>query len=117
MALRVGGGGRLECLPALIKFDLAKVRDYCRVKGEKRRHHTLQLRPVDALQLHVQERNETSSARPSGRVLRVEPPWRHSAGEPLDSILPQSPQGSDKDPLQESPQSNQSCLGGEWGEP
>lgn len=57
MALRavVGGGGRLECLPGLIKFDLAEVRDYCRVKGENRRHHTVQFRQVEALQLHVQE--------------------------------------------------------------
>lgn len=52
----VVGGGVLECLPGLIKFDLAEVRDYCRVKGEKRRHHTVHFRQVDAPQLRAQGR-------------------------------------------------------------
>lgn len=65
----VVGEGMLECLPGLIKFDLAEVRDYCRVKGGKRRHHTVHFRQVDAARLRVRrDENATSSASKAERT-------------------------------------------------
>lgn len=87
MALRVVvvGVGGAECLPGLVKFDLAEVQHYCGVKRGKRRHHHVQLRGGTASAA-------TSSARPGGHMLRAEPPRLHPAGEPLDTP-PHLPEG------------------------